>query len=164
MARFAEAVPSPSATAPPRQSIASHRAEREALAERYPVGRCFVIRRRALATVADCGISMCLPWHGLTTHSKQTVVTLLFIDFGSWFSSAAQFSQLLRLLQLLFCSFSQVLQQQVLQGFANTFFSSFKSGVCCSFNNHNYLGTASKVTPHTRHIGATSMQTHQKLR
>ena len=37
-----------------------------------------VIRRRALAMVADCGISTWrwLPWHALTTHSKRATVLL----------------------------------------------------------------------------------------
>ena len=39
---------------------------------------------RALATVADCSISMCLPLHCLVTNSKcAAVVTVLFSDFGS---------------------------------------------------------------------------------
>ena len=67
------AIPSPSATAassptchhpvPPSVSLAAPRnqTEREAvkLAERYP--SAVVIKHRALATVANCGVSMCLP-------------------------------------------------------------------------------------------------------
>ena len=66
----------------PFESTASNPAEHEALAE-FTTPVLSVIRRRALATVADCGISMCLPSHGLATCSKHAVVLVLFSDCGA---------------------------------------------------------------------------------
>ena len=54
-----------------------------------------VTRRSALVTslvtVADCGISMWLPWHAPATRSKCDVVTVLFSDFGLYFAVLLNF-------------------------------------------------------------------------